>query len=153
MLLDKYNTVSKGNIKYIEDKERIIRYKPWIGDIFSLSYDYIMKNMIFPRKFNAKFDRHIEILKKEFNSIHDKNVLELATGSGNTALYLNNDNNYIGIDISPMLLKKAYTRFKKFKFKDPVFYLASAEKLPFKNNTFDLCICNLSINFFNDINL
>jgi ubiquinone/menaquinone biosynthesis C-methylase UbiE len=66
---------------------------------------------------------------------------------------LPNNNKYFGIDISKGLLKKAFLRFERKGFEDFELYNTSAEKLPFNENTFDFAFCNLSLNFFKDINL
>ncbi len=33
-----------------------IKYKPWLGDLFSVYYDFLMKNSVFPKKFQASMD-------------------------------------------------------------------------------------------------
>jgi ubiquinone/menaquinone biosynthesis C-methylase UbiE len=146
--------VKKQNINYVlDEKGHIKKYKPWLGDVFSFLYDRIMEKSIFPKKFNAAIDKHIDILRKECKDIHHANILEIATGSGNAALFLNTDNNYTGIDISQGLLRKACSRFKELGFERVDLYLASAEDLPFQDHVFDLAICHLSLNFFDDIEL
>ena len=110
-----------------------------------------MKKSIFPKKFEASIDAHNQFLTKELKELHHKNILELATGSGNLAEFLPCDNKYIGIDISNGLLKIAHNKFTKMNFNDFKLFLCSADEIPFKNNYFDICICNLSLNFFNDI--
>lgn len=150
-------TILKKNIEFVEKKRvryqkingKKMKYKPWIGDIFSPLYDYLMIKFIFPKKFNADIKKNTEILKKEFKEVHNKQVLELATGSGNMADILPKNNFYSGIDISGNLLKQAAKKFKKFNNAD--FYIADAGNLPFENNIFDICICNLSLNFFSDL--
>ena len=84
-----------------------LRFKPWLGDSVSFLYDFIMKSSIFPKKFAADVTRHHEILSQELKDIHEKRVLELATGTGSAVSFLPSDNQYTGTDISPGLLKKA----------------------------------------------
>jgi len=50
-------------------------------------------------------------------------------------------------------LKKAYSRFKIKGFQNFELYNTKAAQLPFAENSFDFAICNLSLNFFDDINL
>jgi ubiquinone/menaquinone biosynthesis C-methylase UbiE len=146
--------IKKRNINYLIDENgNLKKLKPWLGDVFSFLYDRIIEKFIFPKKFNGDISKHNKILKTEFKDIHNYNILEIATGSGNVAYFLNNDNKYTGIDISPGLLRKAYSRFRKYGFKDVELYNASADELPFPDNVFDFAICNLSLNFFNDIEL
>lgn len=154
MLKEGIKVIEKNGLRYIiESGNKIKRYNPWLGDSFSFIYDSIMKNSILPKKFGADVHRHFEILKCELEKVHGKHVLELATGSGSAVSFLNRDNHYAGTDISPGLLRKARKKFSLAGFKDPVFYVTSADDLPFDDNIFDLCLCILSLNFFDDIAL
>lgn len=141
--------IKKKDLYYTLDSEnRLIRYRPWLGDSFSFLYDLIMERTIFPKKFGGDIDRHYEILGQALANIRGKRVLELATGSGSAVRFLDHENRYTGTDISVGLLKQAAKRFKKANFADPEFYVASADDLPFQDGTFDLCLCILSLNFF-----
>ncbi len=146
--------INKQGINYLTDEiGKIKKFNPWLADIFSFTYDRIMEKNIFPKLFHGNITKHFEILKKEFENIHNLNVIEIATGSGTLSKYLPNNNRYVGIDISKGLLKKAVFRFKKHGFKNFELYNTSAEILPFPDNTFDFSICNLSLNFFDNIDL
>ena len=146
-------TIKKQEINYLKNEnDKIIKFKPWLGDIFSFLYDRIMDKSIFPKLFNGDIHKHFKILQKEFKDIHNLNIIEIATGSGTLSEFLPNDNKYIGVDISKGLLKKANSRFKKNGFENFELYNTSAEQLPFDENTFDFAICNLSLNYFDDIN-
>ena len=152
MLKKGITAVNKKGLNYIaEEGGRLQKFKPWLGDAFSFMYDFIMKSSIFPKKFGGDINRHYEILKKELQSVHDKNVLELAAGSGSAVHFLPNDNRYTGTDISPGLLRKASKRFRNAGFRDPALYVASADDLPFDDNLFNIILCILSLNFFSDI--
>jgi ubiquinone/menaquinone biosynthesis C-methylase UbiE len=65
---------------------------------------------------------------------------------------LSNNNKYTGTDISPGLLRKAVCRFRNAGFNNAEFYLSSSDNLPFEDNIFDVVLCILSLNFFEDIN-
>ncbi len=53
-------TVQRKNIHYVlDEKGHIIKYKPWLGDIFSFLYDRIMEKSIFPEKFDADIEKGI----------------------------------------------------------------------------------------------
>jgi len=147
-----FSITKKQEINYLKDEnEKTIKFKPWLGDIFSFLYDRIMEKSIFPKLFNGNIRKHFEVLNKEFENLHNLKIIEIATGSGTISEFLPNDNKYVGIDISKGLLKKAYSRFKRNGFEKFELYNTSAEQLPFDENTFDFAICNLSLNFFNDI--
>jgi ubiquinone/menaquinone biosynthesis C-methylase UbiE len=142
----------RRGIYYMTDERgNFIKYKPWLGDMFSFLYDRIMEKSIFPKKFNGSIDQHFKILREEFTETHRKNILEIAAGSGNAVEFLPYDNNYCGTDISAGLLRIAARKFKKHKFIKSDFYISDASLVPIENNKFDICICNLSVNFFNDL--
>ena len=152
MLKTGIRTIEQRGIHHVLDNEnRIRRFKPWLSDCFSFLYDQIMEKRIFPKKLNGDMALHFEILRRELDGIHDKHVLELATGSGNAAFFLNRDNYYKGTDISPGLLRRAARRFRAARFKNAIFYVASAEDLPFKDNFFNVVLCHLALNFFSDL--
>ena len=146
--------LEKKNIQYVLDGHgHIKKYKPWLGDIFSFLYDRIMERSVIPVKLNANVKKHLDILKKESAGIHHANILEIATGSGNATSFLNPDNHYTGIDISPGLLRRAYSRFKESGFEQFDLFIASASDLPFPDHRFDFACCHLSLNFFDDLEL
>jgi ubiquinone/menaquinone biosynthesis C-methylase UbiE len=70
---------------------------------------------------------------------------------GSATSFLPKDNLYTGTDISPGLLRKAVKRFNAAGFKEAEFYVTPAETLPFDDNCFSVCLCILSLNFFNNI--
>ena len=144
-------TEKKGLYYIVEAEGNLLKFKPWLGDAFSFLYDYIMKSTIFPKKFGGDINRHYKILTSELNGVHGKRVLELATGSGSAVNFLPNDNQYTGTDISPGLLRKAVKVFNNAGFKNSDFYVTSADELPFDENLFDVVLCILSLNFFDDI--
>ena len=152
MLKNGINVIKKKELHYIiEDGGRLLKFKPWLGDTFSVLYDFIMNKSIFPKKFGGDMSKHHEILSQELKNVHGKRVLELATGSGSAVNFLPNDNQYIGTDISPGLLRKSVKLFDNVGFKNAEFYVTSADKLPFADNLFDIVLCILSLNFFDDI--
>ncbi len=75
----------------------------------------------------------------------------MATGSGNLSEILHCDNKYTGTDVSEGLLKISYKKFVKNDFKDFELVVCNAEDLPFQDKTYDICICNLSLNFFSEL--
>ena len=152
MLKTGIRVIKKKGLYYVSENENSVKlFKPWLGDSFSFLYDFIMKGSIFPQKFGADMRKHYEILSQELKGIYGKRVLELATGSGSAINFLEQDNQYTGIDISPGLLRKAVKNFETACFKEAKFYILSADDLPFDVNSFDICLCILSLNFFNNV--
>jgi ubiquinone/menaquinone biosynthesis C-methylase UbiE len=152
--MSKNNTkiILQNHLHYRVKDGQIRHFKPWLGDSVSFLYDLIMKYSIFPKKLEADMVRHHQIIGRELKDIHGKRVLELATGSGSAAQFLPKDNHYTGTDISPGLLKKAVKRFNSKGFKEAEFYVTPADDLPFDDKRFDVCLCILSLNFFDDTN-
>ncbi len=144
--------VLKDGLYYLlDEKGKIRKFKPWLGDIFAFAYDPIMRKSVFPKKFKGSFSNHREILKGEYQSINNKRILEIATGSGFSSEVLNSDNSYTGIDISAGLLKKAVRKFQAHQFSDAEFYVSAASELPFCDGYFDTVVCDLSLNLLGDI--
>jgi ubiquinone/menaquinone biosynthesis C-methylase UbiE len=145
--MNQISTIENG-IRYITGKEgNLKKQRPWLNSLFAPFYDWSMKKSVIPKKFGASFSEHFRILKTFFQVIHSKEVLEIATGSGNVVKFLPSDNCYSGIDISKGLLKQALKKLKKNGFGEAELYLTDACNLPFENGRFDVAICNLSFNF------
>jgi ubiquinone/menaquinone biosynthesis C-methylase UbiE len=149
---DSVFVTKKNGIYYqLGENNKIIRFKPWLGDIFSFLYDRIMEKSVFPKKFDGSISQHFKILKIEFQDLHHKNIVELACGSGNAVEFLPHDNKYTGVDISKGLLLIAKKKFDRCGFGNAEFCLADVCDLPFLDHCFDITICNLSLNFFQDM--
>ncbi|MFO7882804.1 MAG: class I SAM-dependent methyltransferase [Kosmotogaceae bacterium] len=141
----------KAKINYLLEEGKKKKFQSWTGSLFPGLYDFFMEKSVFSGLFESDYTRHYEILKENLSGIKQSYLLELATGSGLLAYFLNNTNHYFGVDTSKGLLKKSYKRFKKAGFKDYELFLASADSLPFADSNFDFEVCNLSLNFFDDL--
>lgn len=140
--------MQRNGICYVTEKEGYVKkQRPWLNSVFAPFYDWLMKHSVFPKKFNASYAEHFRILKSVFQDVHQKNVLEVGTGSGNVVYFLPPDNRYHGVDISEGLLMQAYKKLKKHGFSSVNLYLTDACTLPFDSDFFDMVICNLSLNF------
>lgn len=149
---DSVDIIKKNGINFLLDNNnKLIKNKPWIGDLFSFLYDRIMEKSVFPKKFGASFQEHYKILRTIFKGISDKTIIEFALGSGDAVNFLGNSNIYAGVDISSGLLSLARKKFNKYGFKKFELYNADACDTPFQENTFDIAVCNLSLNFFQNI--
>jgi SAM-dependent methyltransferase len=152
MIKDSVKITRKNGINFLLDNNnRQIKNKPWLGDLFSFLYDRIMEKSVFPKKFNASFEEHYKILGEIFENVSDKVIIEFAAGSGDAVRFLNRGNIYAGVDISSGLLRLAKKKFDQYGFKIFELYSADACETPFQSNTFDIAICNLSLNFFHNV--
>ena len=138
----------KGRLHYLVERDnRLVRFKPWLGDSFSFLYDFVMSHSVFPKKFDADIQKHQDTLSLAMAGIRGRRILELGTGSGSAVHFLHGDNRYTGTDVSPGLLKRAAKRFIHAGFPNPEFFVVSADDLPFESGVFDVCLCILSLNF------
>jgi len=139
-----------GRINCLMKDGKVQRYKPWLVDIFSFSYDFLMAKSVFPKKLSANMSVHEKKNKEILAHLRDKKILELGTGSGSICPLIDPSNEYVGVDVSKGLLKRAAKRFGKNGKKHFELFLVSAQDLPFADDSFDMAICNLSFNFFPD---
>ena len=144
-------TIKKGDLHYrIDGAGRLQTYTPWLGDAFSILYDWMMERSVIPKKLGADIERHYTILRAALQGVHGARVLELGTGSGSAVHFLANDNTYTGIDISPRLLRRASKRLRSAGFNGAALYVTPARDLPFADDDFGACLCVLSLNFFEE---
>jgi ubiquinone/menaquinone biosynthesis C-methylase UbiE len=151
MISEDTHIIKKKGINYLIENDRKQKFNPWLGDLFAPLYDRIMECSVFPRKLKASQKINQEFFRSQLNDTRNKNVLELAAGSGNLSEIIPVENKYCGIDISKGLLKIAVKKFFRAGFRNYDLYLCSAEKLPFKEKSFDIIICNISLNFFSGL--
>lgn len=89
-----------------------------------------------------------EFLEKLRITAKDK-VLEVSIGTGINIPLLPKTAEYFGVDISYGMLKKCQSNLQK-AHRETILIQAEAEKLPFKNNTFE-CVFHIGgINYFNN---
>ncbi len=50
MIKKEISIIQKKGINYRLNSGRIIKQKPWLGDLLSFKYDSIMEKSIFPKK-------------------------------------------------------------------------------------------------------
>ncbi len=152
MLKQQSHIIYRKGLGYVQKRDgKPLRMRPWIGDAFAFLYDWIMRRSIFPKKFGASMEDHQEIMASILGEVHGKRILEIAAGSGSAAEFLSPDNAYVGTDISPGLLRRAVRKLQGAGFSNSSFFVVPAENLPFENRTFDLVLCVLALNFFEDV--
>jgi demethylmenaquinone methyltransferase/2-methoxy-6-polyprenyl-1,4-benzoquinol methylase len=78
-------------------------------------------------------------LRKETLGKLNGKILEIGAGTGKNLSYYNSKAKVIGIDLSSGMLKKAKARIEKLKL-DAKLYEMDAQKLKFKNNSFDYVV-------------
>ena len=75
-----------------------------------------------------------------------KKLLDVGCGTGLLINMLSKENNgeFVGLDLSPKMLKEA----KKKKIKNATFIEGRSDELPFENNTFDIVTCSQSFHHY-----
>lgn len=76
-------------------------------------------------------------------------VLEVSVGTGRNLQFLPRDAHFFGLDISRGMLKQCRRNAAKWKL-DVTLFEGSAERLPFRDEAFDVVFHFGGINFFND---
>lgn len=81
-------------------------------------------------------------------------LLDVATGTGNTALYFSPFvARVIGIDITPQMLEEAEKLNSQYNIKNITFQIGNASALEFSSNSLDLVTCRRAFHHFTDISL
>ena len=89
-----------------------------------------------------------EVILREVAVGKGSHVLDIASGMGDTAIYLaaNLGSNVTGIDLSQKMVTYAKTLAKSVELDLQItFLMADAENLPFKDNVFDVAISECSL--------
>lgn len=89
-----------------------------------------------------------EVILKEVDVGKGAHVLDVASGMGDTAIYLaaNLESNVVGIDLSQKMVVYANTLAKGVELDSKItFLMADAENLPFKDSVFDAAISECSL--------
>ena len=121
---------------------------------FSQLYDriapfYNISQKLFYRiKFNGENNFRKEFLDK-IKIRNNDYVLETSVGTADNFCYMNKNAKYFGVDISMKMLKMALKHSKKWKI-DSEFICCEAEKLPFKDNVFNVVYSCGGFNYYND---
>ncbi|MDP2926402.1 MAG: methyltransferase domain-containing protein [Nanoarchaeota archaeon] len=112
------------------DKQTQIVQKKY--DRFSRFYDLLEGSM---EKY--KFSRW----RKDLLSNLKGKILEVGVGTGKNLSYYDKNAEVIGIDLSPKMLKKAKIRLTKLNNPNITLMQMDAQKLEFKDNSFDYVVC------------
>jgi len=93
---------------------------------------------------------HLELLG--LASLSGKKILDAGCGPGTYGLMLaQTGNEVVGVEISPDSVQVANRRAKE-KEVNFIAHVGDLEKLPFEDNTFDICFCGWVLHHFPDFN-
>ncbi|MBJ05334.1 MAG: bifunctional demethylmenaquinone methyltransferase/2-methoxy-6-polyprenyl-1,4-benzoquinol methylase UbiE [Flavobacteriales bacterium] len=137
-------------IKPYNNKESKKKQISYMFDSISETYDFL--NLILSLGMDKVWR------KKAIQNIKNNplKILDVATGTADLAILAaeKTNANIIGIDISEKMLEKASQKIKKKKLFNRVsLKLADAEKIPYKENSFQAITAGFGVRNFEDINL
>jgi ubiquinone/menaquinone biosynthesis C-methylase UbiE len=88
-----------------------------------------------------------QVLFQELGNIKNKKILDIGCGDGTDSLKLLEKGAEVqGIDLSKEMISAAKTKSKKINFQ-----IASADKLPFKENEFDFVYSRFALHYLDDV--
>ena len=123
-----------------------IQIKDMFNDISS-RYDQINKMMTL--NMDKNWRKIVYNLSMEDNP---RNIIDIATGTGDIALRFVNDNvEVIGVDNASMMLEIANEKIRQTS--NVKFQLEDAENMSFEDNTFDVATVGFGVRNFEDLNL
>lgn len=95
------------------------------------------------------FGQHIRVKKQavKFLNAHNKKVLDLCTGTGDIAGFIDKSCNVIGLDFSLKMLEIAQKKYNWVKFVE-----GDCTNLPFENNSFDVVTISFGLRNIEDYN-
>lgn len=111
-------------------------YVKTLFDDLSKYYDFFNRVISLGMQTSVK-KNCLKLLKIEDNY----KILDLCTGTGDLAFYMNKINkraNITGVDFSEKMLKIANGKNKKKRINNIQFFIADCRELPFEDNTFDI---------------
>tara|TARA_B100000214_G_C23966992_1_gene628213 strand:- start:1480 stop:2196 length:717 start_codon:yes stop_codon:yes gene_type:complete len=125
------------------------RKKEQVQQMFNeIAYQYDLINKIMTMNMDKGWRKKVCKLALKNNP---KKILDIATGTGDITLSLaNNDVQVIGIDNSQLMLDIANQ--KKLGLKNIEFQLEDAEKMSFKNDSFDVATVGFGVRNFENLN-
>ena len=115
-------------------------------DSISVEYDFLNRLMTFGN--DVKWRKKIYAIAKSYNP---KNILDIATGTGDLALMMSElqPNKIIGLDISEGMLAVGKEKIAKAKLNDKIeMIVGDSENMPFEDNTFDAITVSFGVRNF-----
>lgn len=139
VFLDK-NQISKHSKKLLK-----------LFEVISPIYDSIIKIIIILKgKWNSEDIIRKEIIKRIQVDVGANKILEVAIGTGANIMHLDKRKKYYGLDYSLGMLKRCNKKFKQSGIMGEL-YCGVAEKMPFRDNSFDITFCINGFMYFENI--
>jgi ubiquinone/menaquinone biosynthesis C-methylase UbiE len=116
-------------------------------DRFAQFYDF--STWLYSRWKGMSVETRLREYLDELEVKENDRVLEVSVGTGRNLQYLPQSAQYYGLDISWGMMKQCQRNTAKWKL-DVMLFMGTAERLPFKDEVFDVVFHFGGINFFND---
>jgi len=116
-------------------------------DRFAPFYD--LSTWLYSRWKGMKVETRLREYLDELEVTSESRVLEVSVGTGRNLQFLPRSASYIGLDISWGMLKQCQRNAAKWKL-DLTLMMGNAERLPFKDEVFDVVFHFGGINFFDN---
>jgi SAM-dependent methyltransferase len=109
------------------------------------------------------WEKHRDIIREMFAPVAEaliagaqiksgQTVLDIATGPGEPALTIaervGHEGKVVGVDVIPAMAEAARREANRRGFRNAAFEVASADRLPFQDNTFDAVVSRFGVMFF-----
>ena len=108
----------------------------------ALKHSYTLLAPVYDTLVSGPLDPFREKSLSRLGDVNNKNILINGIGSGLDIPYLPKGATYTGTDITPAMLDRAVQRAKNSSI-DISLQVADSQKLPFKNDSFDIVVMHL----------
>jgi len=128
---------------------KVLKEEENFHDNWAKSIDF--DNLSILKAFEGPISPEYHFAINLLGNICNKEILNPGCGAGEESVYLSKRGaNVLAVDISAKMLQVAKKLAKKFKVQDRIkFKKANVEKLPFKNDSFDLIFGNSTLHHIN----
>jgi len=139
-----------NNITNVPDKALTDQNDFTILDIVFRNLDFFQNRVVIPLLLRGSLKKHYTLLSGLIGEAHNKIILDIACGPGSFIPFINEDNYYIGLDVSYYQLQQAMNRIREKDMKQYQLVMANAQNLPFIDNCIDHVTCNMALHFMPD---
>ena len=140
------NTVKAPNNKNTSINEAEANHFKMAGFLYDIVHFFVAR-----RKYHkASSLKHKRIFKENLKNYKNMKILDLACGTGASISFLDRENHYTGLDLSPSMLRRAAKKADKKKFLSVQIINDNCSELNFDENFFDIIIMDTALHLLKD---